>query len=99
MGAYDGRVPSYASALIFELHEKDTNQFVMKVSKFAGTTLGSARNGDAFQVLYINETGSENPAPITVKGCGGPECDLSTIVALARRNTPVNWYAECGLDK
>jgi len=81
LGAYNGHLPDYATAIMFELHEKTKGAYTVE-TWYANETSGAA---PPYRVVV---KGCDDQ----VSGV----CDLATFVKLAGSNVPTDWYAECG---
>jgi len=90
LGAYAEmpyRLPEYASALLFELHEKQPGKFTVE-TWYVNVTLPP-----------MNST----PVRIVVKDCDTPGlndgCTLEKFLNKSSTNVPTDWFEECGVTK
>jgi len=80
-GAYNGHLPEYASALLFELHEKQTGKFTVETWYVNETWPGNDP-----ERLRVEDCDTDKE-----------ECTLEKFLTSANAHAPNDWYAECGI--
>jgi len=93
LGAYNGLNPAYASAVMFELHEKIPGHYTVETWYMNETWAASPP-------ILLSVEGCGGGGGSNASKSGEEECNLQTFVQLAKKAAPTSeaeWYAKCGL--